>query len=162
MRSVLVLLAAVVLTGFAVADSTAAADSTALSHVCAPGLCEHDDKVAPLDNNRAEEKVQHDDIPSHPVEDIYPFSENNGSIEAKGGGGGGGAGGGGARGGAIAGGGAGVHRSSASAKFVSNPFAVLRGPLALLNSVFTMNRAHASLGKSNSPAQDSGFVGRTL
>ena len=101
--------------------------------------------------------------PPTPAKDLIhdatsPDSEAVSPVIAKGGRGGGG---GGHRDG-VGGGGAGAAASSANSKSVSNPFAVLRGPLLVLNSVLTTTRAHISLGGESMQARDAEFVGKKI
>lgn len=113
--------------------------------------CEYS-KDPPFRRRRTLEEIKQDDA--------APYSHDMDAVEAKGGHGGGHFGGhGGKSGPKIVGGGG--HTSSASSESVSNPFAVLRGPILLLNLVLKTNRDRASRGESEASARDLGFVGKT-
>lgn len=122
--------------------------------MCTLAHCEHVDPP-PAHHPRTMEKTSVDDIP--------PFSDLDGPIEAKGGGGRGGGHGSGKGGAGSAGaGGGGAHISSANSKSLSNPLSGLRGPILLLNWGSITARAQASREKVSAQAADSGFVGKTL
>jgi hypothetical protein len=153
MRAVLVLLAALSVAGFTVADPTSSSYRV-VPTMCTLAHCEHVRVPVPQEQGTVVEARQ-DELPDGP-------------IEAKGGSGGGGHGGGhgggghsGGKGKVGGGGGGGGHKSAANSKSASNPFFMLRGPIHFLNAVFPTTRAHELRVGPATPEQSPRFVGKT-